>query len=47
MIVLVELRCGDLHTTGNHEMEPLRQWKAAHHQSRREENLFLSVQCSS
>jgi hypothetical protein len=31
MVVLVELRYGDLHTTANGEMEPLREWKAAQH----------------
>src|ERR1700680_3438794 len=44
MVVLVELRRGDLHTTANAEMNPLGQWKAAQHDSRREKNLPLSVQ---
>src|SRR6267378_2916199 len=31
-------------TTDNAEMEPLRQWKTAQHQSRRQENFLLSVE---
>ena len=42
MVISVELRRGDLHTTANAEMEPLRQRKAAQHQSRRQENLLLA-----
>ena len=44
MVVLVELCRSDLHPTANGEMESLRQWKAAQHESRRQENLLLSVQ---
>src|ERR1700676_4483278 len=46
MVILVELRQGDLHTTANAEMQPLRQWKAAQNQSRGEENLLLAVERS-
>src|SRR5712692_9284008 len=44
MVVPVELRRGDLQTTANHEIESLRQWKSAEHESRRQEHFFLSVQ---
>jgi hypothetical protein len=30
MVVLVELRYGDLHASANHETQPLRQRKAAY-----------------
>ena len=44
MVVPVELRRGDLHTTANAEMQSLGQWKAAEHKSRRQKHFFLSVQ---
>src|SRR6267378_1476105 len=37
MVVLVKVRRGDLQTTANAEMQSLRQWKASHHESRRQE----------
>ena len=44
MVELVELGRSDLHTTADAEMESFRQWEAAEHYSRREENLLLSIQ---
>ena len=44
MVVPVELGRGDLHTAANRETESLRQWKAAQHESRRQENFPLAVQ---
>src|SRR5256884_2311268 len=44
MVVPVELRHGDLYTTANRKMESLRQWKAAQHEARSQENFLLSIQ---
>src|SRR6266550_4016525 len=44
MIIPVELRHGDLYATANRKMESLRQWKAAQHEARSQENFLLSIQ---
>ena len=41
MIVLVKPRHGDLQPTADGQMQPLRQWKAAQYESRRQEDLFF------
>ena len=43
MVVLVELRRGDLDTSTKAEMEPLRKWKGAEHESRRQKHFLLAV----